>query len=132
MASGMGSRQSEGPRVRPEPSSTPTVPAPVEVKAPPPTVETPGPPPKIETTNTPEVPSTVAVIPNPPGPKPKKKPQRKPVTTVPGTAQAPPTAAAQAETAPPVLKLGEVVSDDQKAQLQRNCDESLTRAREAL
>ena len=131
-----------GAKVKPDPIPLPAPPRPVEVKAPEPKVEPPGPPPKIET-KAPEVPPAVAVIPNPPAPKPKRRPLRKPVTA-PGIAPAPPQAlkepppAGGVETVVPpppaasIPKLGEILSDDQKIQLLRTCDESLVRAREAL
>lgn len=128
-------------KVKPEPIPTPDPPRPVAVTPPPPKVEPPpGPPPKIETKE-PEVPSAVAGIPTPPAPKPKgKKPSKKPGTAT-GTAQSPPSATpppkdlATGDATPPsasVPKLVEILSDDQKAQLLRVCDESLSRAREAV
>jgi hypothetical protein len=126
-------------KVKPEPIPTPDPPRPISVTPPPPRVELPpGPPPKIETKQ-PEVPSAVAGIPTPPAPKPKgKKPPKKPATST-GTAQSPslgtPPSKEQADATSPsanVPKLVEILSDDQKAQMLRVCDESLTRAREAL
>ena len=133
-------------KVKPDPVPAPPPPNPVELKVPAPQVEPPGPPPKIET-KTPEAPATVASLPTPPAPKPKK---RTPKKTVPATAAASSTMPAAPATAPArdtpgatgaeasgqppaaVPKLGEIFSDDQKLQLQRSCDESLSRAKEAL
>ena len=133
-----------GAKVKPEPAPAAPLPQPVEVKAPPPKVEPPGPPPKIET-KPPEVPETVAMIPRPPAPRPKRPRPKKtiPATGTPAATQAtkeppPPGGTPAGETASPptsaanVPKLGEIYSDDQKIQLQRSCDESITRAREAL
>ena len=116
---------------KPEPIPTPDPPRPVAT-VPAPKVEPPGPPPKIET-KAPEVPSEVALIPTPPAPKPvRKKPVKKPAT-VPGIAQAPPqTVGPPVTDPPPTVKLGEILSDDQKLLLWRICDESLSRAKEAL
>jgi hypothetical protein len=125
-------------KAKPEPIPTPVVPRPAEVKPPPTTpVEPPGPPPKIDTKE-PDVPPAVAVIPTPPAPKPRKKRDQKKVGTGTGIAQNPPQTPKEgsAETAnppaAPVPKLGEILSDDQKLQFQKVCDESIKRAREAL
>ena len=132
-----------GGKVKPDPTPLPAPPRLVEeVKAPPPKVEPPGPPPKIET-KAPEVPATVTNIPRPPAPRPKRRPQKKTIPTAVGTAAtvqpAPSTKdpqtveVAPAPAEPPSLpKLGEIFSDDQKLQLQKSCDESITRAKEAL
>ena len=132
-----------GARVKPDPAPLPAPPRPVEeVKAPAPKVEPPGPPPKIET-KAPEVPATVANLPKPPAPRPKRRPQKKTIPTAVGTAATvqpapsmkdPQTVeVAPAPVEPPSLpKLGEIFSDDQKLQLQKSCDESITRAKEAL
>ena len=131
-----------GAKVKPDPIPLPAPTPTVEAKAPSPKLEPPGPPPKIET-KAPEVPLAVAVIPNPPAPKPKRRQPRKPVTATGGALappqqlREPPTAGGVETVAPPppaasVPKLGEILSDDQKIQLLRTCDESLVRAREAL
>lgn len=134
-----------GGRVKPDPTPAAAPPRPVVVQTPVLKVEPPGPPPKIETKAPPEVPPAVARIPTPPAPKPKRRQPRKAVTAT-GTVQAPPvqpvkdlpappTPVETAPIAPPpinVPKLGEVLSDDQKNQLLKICDESLGRAREAL
>ena len=137
-----------GAKVKPEPAPLPPPPVPVEAKEPP-KVEPPGPPPKIET-KAPEPPAQIAAIPKPPAPRPKRRTLKKtapsavgaantqantiPAATkdqpaTPDTAVTPPQPAANAA---PLPKLGEIYSDDQKLQLQRSCDESLSRTREAL
>jgi type IV secretory pathway VirB10-like protein len=123
---------------KPEPIQTPAPPRPAEVKPPPPKVEVPpGPPPKIDTKQ-PDVPAAVAVIPTPPAPKPRhKREPKKPATGTGATLnplQNPKEGGGSAEAAAPspVPKLGEILSDDQKLQHQKICDESLKRAREAL
>ena len=120
------------PNHKPQPVQTPPQPTPAELKPPPPKVEPlPGPAPKIET-KPPEVPSAVAVAPNPPAPH-KRKP-KKPVVASTGTAQSPPIATTPDPTPPPVTipKLGEILSDDQKLQYQKICDESVLRAKGSL
>ena len=129
-----------GGKVKPDPTPAPPQPMPVEAKAPPAKLELPGPPPKIEN-KTPEMPTAVAVIPNPPAPRPKRRPAKKTVPATAGvtavttpviTPPVTPVAPAGTEASTTVPKLGEIHSDDQIVQLQKSCDESLTRAREAL
>jgi hypothetical protein len=78
----------------------------------------------------------VAVIPTPPAPKPRKKHDQKKAGT--GLAQNPPqtpkegTGETTNPPASPVPKLGEILSDDQKLQFLKVCDESIKRAKEAL
>ncbi len=131
-------------KVKPDLVAAPAPARPVVVQTPPPKVEAPGPPPKIDT-KAPEVPLTVARIPTPPAPKPKRRQPRKPSTAI-GTVQAtvPQPVKDQPATAvevPPMVtptppanvpKLGEVLSDDQRSQLLKSCDESIGRAQEAL
>jgi len=81
----------------------------------------------------------VAAIPTPPAPKAKgKKPTKKPTQTAaqigsPTTNTQPNTQAeATAQPVPAVPKLGEILSEDQKAQHLKACDESLARAHEAV
>jgi hypothetical protein len=123
-------------KAKPAPVQVAAPPHPAEeVKPPPPKVEPPGPPPKIDTKPPTEVPQAVAAIPTPPAPKPKKqKPKKPPASVAVQNPKDPPAAGATGEngSAPPapVPKLGEILSDDQKLQNLRVCDESLTRARE--
>lgn len=121
---------------KPAPTQTPPPPAPIaELKPPPPKVEQPGPPPKIEAKVS-EIPAAVDVIPTPPAPKPKHHKQpKKPVTMPAGTqpkegevvenVATPPTTSA-------VPKLGEILSDDQRLENLKICDESVGRAKQAL
>ncbi|HEY3743784.1 MAG TPA: hypothetical protein VGL53_28260 [Bryobacteraceae bacterium] len=122
---------------KPAPVQTPAPPTPVaEVKPPPPKVEQPGPPPKIEAKVS-DIPAAVDVIPIPPGPKPKHHKQpKKPIIAAPATTTpregegggenvgTPPTS--------PVPKLGEILSDDQRLENLKICDESVGRAKQAL
>jgi len=126
-------------RAKPDPIPTPDPPHAVAAEPPVVKVELPGPPPKIEGKQPPEVPPTVAAVPNPPAPKPKGKKPAKKTTTATANGVAPslpnataPTAKDPATEAPPVPKLGEILSDDQKLQHLRLCDESLTKAKEAI
>lgn len=131
-------------KAKPDPAPLPVPARPVGAKAPPPKVEPPGPPPGIES-SAPEIPPAVGVIPTPPAPKPKDRRQpRKPAapSTTAQTPQqtlkeTPPPAAGTGETTVPpsntnVPKLGEILTEEQRLQYLRLCDESLSRAREAL
>ena len=119
---------------KPEPAQTPPPPRPVaEVKPPPPKVEQPGPPPKIESKE-PDVPPAVDVIPTPPAPKPRRHRDPKKPTTAPPQTQ-PKEGEGENTTTPavsPVPKLGEILSEDQRVQYLKICDESLGRAKAAL
>jgi hypothetical protein len=125
-------------KAKPEPIPAPDPPRPVVVTPPPAKVEPAGPPPKIETKQPPEVPATVATIPVPPAPKPRRRQPRKPAPTTAAATQpaTPPVTTEGVPPSPPVTntvpKLGELLSEDQKAQYLKAYEESLARARDVV
>ena len=108
--------------VAPKPASPPAKPATSEL-TPPPQIPTVAPEVK------PEVTQVIAEQPVPPKPKPSKKKivtkklPPPPVVAAPSTPEPSPDA---------VPKLGEIISDDQKAGYLKACDQALSRARKAL
>jgi outer membrane biosynthesis protein TonB len=104
-------------------SSTPTKPS--SELPPPPPIQTKTPDLK------PEVTQVIAEQPVPPKPKPKKKVVTK-KTRPPVLASPPPTETLPATDPASVPKLGELISEDQRAGYLRACDAGLARARQAL